>query len=310
MRIAVTGGAGFIGAATVRAGHAAGHHMIVVDRTNESSPAVVVADVTDGPGLSRALAEAGAEHVIHLAGVLGTHELFDDPHRAVDVNVHGTLNVLEACSLLGAGYTSISMPPVFNSVYTATKVCADRLATAWHESMGLRTSHVVAYNAYGPGQKHGPGHPQKIIPTFATEAWADRPIPIWGDGTQTVDLVHADDLGRMLVAATAYGNDEVFDGGTGYATTVNHVADYVNRVVAEETGWAVGSVQHLPMRRGEKPTTIVAEGRGWDLLGWSPAPPFTGDALRETILSYRPQACADSSLSSWGAAGAPIPEGS
>jgi len=283
MRIAVTGGAGFLGQATITAGRNAGHDMLVVDRTNELHPGVIVADVTDSDGLARALAEHGVEHVIHLAGMLGTAELFDDPHTAVDVNVHGTLNVLEACHLLGAGYTGISMPPVFDSVYTATKVCADRLATAWHKSMGVRTSHVIAYNAFGAGQKHGPGHPQKIIPTFATEAWAGRPIPVWGDGEQTVDLIDARDIGRMLIEATRFGDDQVFDAGTGYALTVNQVADYVNEVTGSTAG-----IEYLPMRKGETPTHIVAEGRGWNLLGWQPLLDWSD--LDQAILAYRPAA--------------------
>jgi UDP-glucose 4-epimerase len=273
MRIAVTGGLGFIGQATMRAGEAAGHEMVALDRSGG-------VDVRDMAAMRAEVMEV--DHVIHLAGVLGTAELFDEPHQAVDVNVHGTLNVLEACRMAGAGYTAITLPPVFPSVYTATKVCADRLATAWHLAHGLRTSHVVAFNAYGPGQKYGPGHPQKIIPTFASLAWQGKPLPVWGDGEQTVDLVHADDLGRMLVEATNFGDDQVFDGGTGYALTVNQVADYVIEVTGSDAG-----IEYLPMRKGETPTEIVAEGRGWGLLGWRPEMNWEG--LRATIEAYRPQ---------------------
>lgn len=274
MRIAITGSAGFIGAATVRAAEAAGHQVIHFDRSDGPN----ILDPDTWPAAFHKI-----DHLIHLAGVLGTAELFDDPHHAVDVNVHGALNMLQHCHRIGAGYTAITMPPVFNSVYTATKVCADRLTTAWYESMGLRTSKVVAFNAYGPGQKHGPGHPQKIIPTFATEAWAGRPIPVWGDGEQTVDLVHADDLGHLLVEATAFEDDEVFDGGTGYPLTVNRVAEYVNGVTGNTAG-----IKYLPMRKGETPTHIVAEGRGWDLLDEECIPQMNWKRLHETIEAYRP----------------------
>lgn len=274
MRIMVTGGAGFIGKATVEAGLSAGHDTLIFDRS-------VGLDVASRKLVDDAFGDLEPDHVIHLAGVLGTAELFDRPHTAVDVNIHGTLNILQACREFGAGYTAITMPDVFNSVYTATKVCADRLATAWHESMGLRTSKVVAYNAYGAGQKHGPDHPRKIIPTFATEAWAGRPIPVWGDGEQTVDLIDARDLGRMLVDATAFGDNQTFDAGTGYAMTVNQVADFVNEVTENTAG-----IEYLPMRRGEKPTHIVAGGRGWDLLDWQPE--MQWGWLRSAIYAYRP----------------------
>ena len=103
---------------------------------------------------------------------------------------------------------------------------------------------------------------------------------IWGDGTQTCDLVHVSDLARLLVAATQFGDGEVFDGGSGHAVTVNEVA----AMVAEVTGCA--KVEHRPMRRGELPTTIRATGENWHLLdGWRPS--FNLDELAETIRWYR-----------------------
>ncbi len=196
------------------------------------------------------------------------------------VNVIGTLRILEHCAANGISYVGITMPPVFPSVYTATKMCSDRLTTAWNLAKGLRTSKVRAFNAYGPHQKHGHGHPQKIIPTFAVEAWHGRPIPIWGDGQQTVDLVHADDLGRMLVEATEFGGDEIFDGGTGVPVSVNQVAELVINITGSKAG-----VVHLPMRAGETPTHIVAKGEGWDKLGWKPE--FDLKRMEETVLWYR-----------------------
>lgn len=264
MRIAVTGGAGFIGQATVRAAENAGHDVWTFDR----------ADGNDVLGDLGAL--AGADVVVHLAGVLGTAELFDpgQPEHAVDVNVKGTLRVLEWCRANGAGYVGITMPPVFPSVYTATKVCAQRLASAWNVAYGVPVSHVRAFNAYGPGQAHGPGHPQKIVPTFARCAWAGEPIPVWGDGTQTVDLVHADDVGRMLIDAAQHGDDAVFDAGTGVPVTVNEVAAFVASTVADHLDFApedsTAGVEYRPMRTGETPTRVVATGEGWDRLDWKP----------------------------------------
>lgn len=223
----------------------------------------------------------GADTVIHLAGVLGTSELFDTPQQAVDINIHGALRVLQWCEHNGANYVGITMPAVFPSVYTATKVCADRLASAWHLSKGVGVSRVRAFNAYGPGQKHGPGHPQKILPTFATEAWNNRPIPIWGNGEQTVDLIHADYLGRMLIDATKFTNDEVFDGGTGIAVTVNVLAEFVLHHTKSSAG-----IEYLPMRDGETPTRIVATGEGWNRLGWQPE--LDWNMVGAAVESYRP----------------------
>lgn len=272
MRVLVSGGLGFIGQATVRALENEGHEVSTFDHVNGG-------DVRDDAAVLAAVKEHDA--VIHLAGVLGTHELFDAPQLAIDVNVTGTLNVLNACVEHGAGYVGISMPPVFPSIYTATKLAAVRLASAYHHSHGLPVSHVRAFNAYGPGQKYGPGHPQKIIPTFATKAWARAPIPIWGDGQQTVDLIHVDTLARILVRAIAYGDDVTFDGGSGVAFTVNEIA----KMVLEITGSTAG-VEHLAMRRGEVPTQIVAERENWSKLGFTPS--WRPDLFRECVYWYMP----------------------
>jgi UDP-glucose 4-epimerase len=264
----VTGGSGFIGSAVCRELKEQGHEPVVFDRN-------VGMDV-------RYDRFPDADHVIHLAGMLGTAELFHDPALAVDVNIKGTLNVLLWCQRTGAGYTGITMPPVFPSVYTATKMCADRLAEAWRISYDVPTSYVRAFNAYGPGQKHGLGHPRKIIPAFSTEAWKGEPLIVWGDGGQTVDLVHTDDLARMLVDAIRFGDGQVFDGGTGKAWSVNAVADMVVSISG-----STSRIEHRPMRTGEVPTQIVAKGEGWDLLGWRPE--FRIEQLCAAVESYQPE---------------------
>lgn len=270
MRIAVTGGNGFIGRATIAAAAAQGHVVWSFDAAHGGDVLGDLAGLKD------------ADAVIHLAGVLGTAELFDDPHRAVDVNVHGALRILEWCRDHDAHYVGITMPPVFPSVYTATKVCADRLASAFHHAYGMKVSRVRAYNAYGPGQAHGPGHPQKILPTFATEAWAERPIPVWGSGKQLVDLVHADSIGVMLVDAVQVGGaDQTFDAGTGTPVTVNELAHRVLDITGSRAG-----IEHLPMRLGEFETQISANGEGWARLGWKPT--LDWPRIREAVLSYRP----------------------
>lgn len=277
MKILITGSRGFIGEATTKAAQAAGHEVIHFDHANGF-------DIRSTLDVVNAIEAHRVDWVIHLAGLLGTAELFDEPKAAVDVNIIGALNIIRHCADLGVGYTAITMPPVFPSIYTATKICADRLANAYRISRGLKSSSVVAFNAYGVGQKHGRGHPQKIIPTFATEAWAGRPIPIWGDGEQTVDLIHVDDIARVLVDATRYGNGEVFDAGCGFPLTVNQVAEFVIDITESTAG-----VQYLPMRAGEVPTKIVAlNPPNLDFVGLDPRHAQFSQLVK-TIHSYKPE---------------------
>lgn len=268
MKIAVTGGGGFIGQATLQQAQAEGHEAWSFDRSDGN-------DVTTDLSSLK-----GADCVIHLAGVLGTHELFATIQEAIDVNITGTSRVMTWCLDNGASYVGITMPDAFPSIYTATKIASQRLATALYHSRGLPVSHVRAFNAYGPGQKHGRGHPQKIVPTFASRAWRNVPIPIWGDGTQTVDLIHVDDIARILVAATKLTDNEIVDAGTGTALSVNQVADFVLKITKSSA-----SADHLSMRDGEIPTKLVAEGEGWDLVGFRPE--FSWPKLADTVRWYR-----------------------
>jgi UDP-glucose 4-epimerase len=266
MKVIVTGGNGFIGRYVQADLQRTGHHPIILDRP---------ADVRDIAGM------ATADAVIHLAGVLGTSELFDDFDTAVDVNIKGTQRVLEYCRHSGARFVGITMPSVWANVYQATKLCSRTLATAWHESFGVPVSHVRAYNAFGIGQKFGAGHPQKIIPTFSTLAHRGEPIPIWGDGEQTVDLVSAADVASVLVQALEFGDDELFDAGSGTEWTVNEVALFVRSIADSES-----PLIHHAMRDGERPETkLCAVGEGWGKL--QRLPRLDINELRSTILSYR-----------------------
>ncbi|WP_307962275.1 NAD-dependent epimerase/dehydratase family protein [Salinispora arenicola] len=202
-RVVVTGGRGFIGQAAARALINRGYQPAIYDLP---TPTVR----PDGKAIRAAM--EGSHAVIHLAGVLGTHELFDAIDLAIDINVKGATRVLEAVRDCGARYVGLTLPAVFPSVYAATKGAAVAMERAFHHTYGVPVSRVLAFNAYGPAQKHGPGNPQKILPTFAVAAWANRPIPIWGDGSQTVDLVHVDDLGDLLVDAIGHGDNFTLDG--------------------------------------------------------------------------------------------------
>jgi UDP-glucose 4-epimerase len=271
MQVLVTGSGGFIGSAVKEHLVAQGHEPVPYD----------LVDGNDIKDAARVLnVSKGCDAVIHLAGVLGTHELFDTINLAIDVNIKGTVNVLEAARANDLRYVGISMPPVFKSIYTATKVCTGWIASGFHETFGVPVSHVRAYNAFGPGQHHGPGHPQKIVPTFAVETWAGRPVPVWGSGNQTVDLIHTTDLARMLAQAINFGDDDTFDGGTGKAFTVNEVVKMVADIVGVEP-----QIEYKPMRRGEKETDIVATGLGWDKLGWQPK--FNYQQLVDAVNSYK-----------------------
>lgn len=270
MKIAITGGQGFIGQAVSRLAKAQGHEVIVFDRRHGN-------DIM-GPlgGLS------GADCVIHLAGVLGTHELFDTVQDAIDINITGSHRIMSWCIEHDAHYVGILMPDVFPSIYTATKVACQRLASALHHSRNLRVSHVRAFNVFGPGQAYGVGHPQKLVPTAAVAGWHNVPIPVWGTGDQTVDLIYVDDVAKILLAATRYDDNVVIDAGTGIALSVNAVADSIIGITGSKFG-----IHHHPMRDGEIPTKLVSNHDGWNLLRPDEIPRLNLEDMVNTVIFYR-----------------------
>lgn len=270
MKIAVTGGRGFIGSHVADWAEQAGHEVFFFDKR-------LGYDIMNPLD---ALTEFGAEAVIHLAGVLGTMELFDDIEEAIRINTIGSYRIANWCLENDAQYTGILVPDVFPSIYCATKVGAQRITSALHHAKGLKVSHVTAFNAHGPGQAYGPGHPQKFGPTFSIAAWNNRPIPVWGDGSHLVDPVSVRDVARMLVDAVRFPGDVVLDGGTGVAVTVKEIAEFVLEVTKSKAG-----IDYLPMRIGETKTNVAATGRGWELLDWRPE--FLWGHLEETVMWYK-----------------------
>jgi UDP-glucose 4-epimerase len=274
-KVVVTGGSGWIGTAVCKELRKRRHQAIPFDKSTGD-------DVTNVQQVDEAV--RGSDHVIHLAGVLGTHELFDRPGTAVDVNVQGSLNVIQACDLYDVGLTKVIIPFVNPSIYAATHRCAYDLSEAYRKSKRLRVSYVRPFNAFGPGQAYGDGHPQKIIPTFAVAAWEGKPLPVWGDGSLWVDLVHVDDIARMFVDAIPFDKGEQFDAGTGVAHSVKEIAETVIKMTGSDS-----KIKHLAPRDGEREVSTVddvADSSTWGQLDWHPE--FSWESLEETVLSYRP----------------------
>jgi len=279
MKVLVTGGNGFIGSHVALELERRNHELVVMDRGTDAR-----ADVRDPEAWARV---APVDAVIHMAGVLGTAELFDTPMLAVNTNIGGTINALQYCREHDARLVEIIMPDCWDNVYQATKHCAQKLATAWHRAFDIPTVSVRAFNVYGKRQAWGPGHPQKIVPTFATHAALGKPIPIWGSGYQHVDLISAEDTAKVLVAALETpGKDEVIDAGTGHRQTVFEVATNV---------WSAAQpdeqpiLQFHPMRLGE--TTgmrrdTVSNCEGWGYLADEDKPTWDPAHLADVVSWY------------------------
>jgi UDP-glucose 4-epimerase len=279
--VLVTGSNGFIGRYVRSRLEELGIYVCPYDITGNR-------DVTDLGVLRHTAEEADADGIIHLAGVLGTHELWDNVEEAARVNIVGAYNAGKVALDLEIPLVSIEQPHVWYNPYEATKLAARRILTGMAYDSGLGVGFVTAHNAFGPGQAHGEGHPVKYLPAFATSAWAGEDIQVWGHGDQYLSPVYAGDVADQLVATlfrAAAGEPiaiEEIHAGADELWTVREMAEFVRSHVYEagEQEWV--EIETNPMRRGEQDFPYPTPGEGEGLF------PVDMDKLAQTIDWYRP----------------------
>jgi len=189
-----------------------------------------------------------------------------NPGPAVETNVLGGVNVLNACRQYG-------LPLVYASVgnwwhrnsYSSSKHLTERLVEQYRDEFDLRAAVVRPTNAYGPRQRvagpFGAGKVRKIVPAFVCRALSGMPVEVYGDGSQVSDCVWVGDVARTFVSALeccARGDvpSQPVEVGPVESNTVLEVAQMVNLAATKYTG-QVGSISHLPMRPGEKASPDV-----------------------------------------------------
>jgi UDP-glucose 4-epimerase len=261
MRILVAG-VGFIGSHVVDYLIRSGHEVSILDRyprldTYSTGARVILGDIRDRTLVKEAVIQQ--DGVINLAGILGTMETVADPYPSVETNIVGALNVFEGCrpsasNPRGVPGVHISVGNHFmHNTYAITKAAAERFALMYNKEHGSKIAVVRALNAYGEGQKHRPV--RKMIPSFIVAAFQRRPIQIYGDGRQIMDMIYVKDVADILARALLcdHGHYEtVFEAGTGRRTTVLEIATMINSCTGNQAG-----VEHLPMRPGEPERSVV-----------------------------------------------------
>jgi len=243
MQILVTGGDGFIGKHLSKAIEARGYELRLFDQKAGQN-------VMDPESVLKAVDET--EVVFHLAAILGSEETLDYIERTIDVNIKGTLNVLEACRRCNKPVVILSLKTGWMNPYLITKRCAAELALMYHQYLGLRTAVVRALNVYGPGQHWG--HVHKAVPTFITSAIRGEPLMVLGDGMQIADLIHVSDMCEILIRTMERGVwGQSIDAGTGVPTRIIDLAKLIINLARSKS-----KIVFKPMRKGEPDHSIQA----------------------------------------------------
>lgn len=270
MKVVVTGGAGFIGANLCRA-LAERHDVVVVDDLSTGSTANLaglevdlrIGSVLDTEHVRRAC--RGAEVVVHLAAVPSVPRSLENPRRSHEVNVTGTVAILDAAREVGAHVVVASSSSVYGSnpalpktedlvcrptsPYGASKLAAESYTIAYQHSFGLDTVAFRFFNVFGPLQ--APGHAYAaVIPAFASAALRGAPLTVYGDGTQTRDFTFVDTVVAVLTRAVGGRTVSPAPVNLAYGTRVS-LNDLVT-VLADAVGRPL-DVIYRPPRPGDIP---------------------------------------------------------
>jgi dTDP-glucose 4,6-dehydratase len=238
--VLVTGGAGFIGSALVRALVAAGESVVTIDKLTyagnlanlaevEGHPrhTFIKADIGDRIALRAAFAQHSPTAVYHLAAETHVDRSIEAPAPFVKTNLEGTAALLDVALAYWQGrsgaergsfrFLQVSTDEVYgalgptglfdetspyqpSSPYAASKAGADHLARAWHRTYGFPVLVTNCSNNYGPYQ-----FPDKLIPLTILNALAGKPIPVYAKGENVRDWLHVDDHAAALIRIVAAG---------------------------------------------------------------------------------------------------------
>jgi UDP-glucose 4-epimerase len=294
VRAVVTGGAGFIGSHIVDALLARGDEVLVLDDFSSGKRENVPAGVRVHEGdirrdTDRAFDDARPEVAFHLAAQKDVRASVERPDYDADINIVGTLQVLEAArrhgtkivfsSTGGAIYGECEGPAGEDhprqplSPYGVSKLAGEEYIAAWNRLYGGGHVSLRLGNVYGPRQDpHGEAGVVAIFMSLLRDGGTPK---IFGDGTQTRDYVHVADVVAATLAAVARDGG-VFNVGTGTETSVLDLYERIQRVAGVER-----AADFAPARAGELQRSVLDVSLAKRELGWEPKHPLD-DGLAET----------------------------
>lgn len=241
---------------------------------------LTVGDVSDRETV-RDLFDDDTAACIHLAAEIDVQESLDNPQSHFRSNIVGTERVLEACRETDTRLGLIGTCMVYDMVdsedgideshpvkpaspYAGTKLAAENLAESYYHGYGLPVTILRPFNTYGPFQKTGMAG--GVVSIFTSRDIEDEPLKIFGDGTQTRDLMYVTDTARFIVDATfseaAVG--EVINAGTGSDISINELAE----LIASEGTEITHVEHHHPQSEVQK--LLCNPAKANELLGWEP----------------------------------------
>ncbi len=287
MRVLITGGAGFIGSNVVRECLARGWAVTVLDnfttgyRENLPSDAnltLIDGDIRDTSAIDKAL--GGVEAVFHLAAAVGNVRSIEDPREDSEVNVLGTIRVLEGMRRSGTRRLVMSSsaaifgeprrlpideahPTEPDSPYGVSKLAAEKHCLCYGRLYGWQVACLRYFNVYGVNQRFDAYG--NVIPIFATRLLRGEPLIVYGDGEQTRDFVDVQDVARANRLALEAGISGSFNIGSGVVTTINELAALIQSCAGRSA-----TVHYEAARSGEVRQSVADLAASRKSLAYAP----------------------------------------
>ena len=246
---------------------------------------VVVGDIRDKQVVERSL--EGIHAVLHLAAQTSVVKSLEAPEVNWEINVSATLNLLEACRAKSIGrfiFASSNAvvgeqdPPIDElkipqplSPYGAAKLAVEALCSAYYHSFDLATTCLRFANSYGPYSEHK----TSVITRFLKRARENESLLINGDGKQTRDFIHVDDVCQAIHLCLESDDriaGEVFQIATGVETSINQLAEMIIDIVESGRPTARGqlSLVYQPKQKGEIERNYSDISKARRILGFEP----------------------------------------
>lgn len=304
MKVMVTGGAGFIGSHVVDACLRAGHDVFVVDdlstgsRENLSPKARLCAvDIRDQQALERVFAQERPQAICHLAARANVRESVVQPVLYADVNVIGSLVLLELArkyecgkivyaSTGGAVYGEPRYLPADENhpinpldPYGASKHHVEHYLYIYRALHGLDFTVLRLPNVYGPRQD--PYGEAGVVAIFTGQMLGEGKPIINGSGEQERDFVYVSDVAKAHVLALTLGGGDIYNLGSGVGTSINTIFTLLNEIAGRHC-----EEVHGPPKLGEVHRVYLDASKAQAELGWQAQVPLP-EGLESTVAYYR-----------------------
>lgn len=278
-RVLITGGSGFIGGAIADTLRTDNDVRVLDTDPAPASPddvRVIEGDVRDREVVDGAVEDVDV--VFHQAAVVSVAQSVADPMESHTVNATGTLQVLEAARRHGSRVVGASSAAIYghpeqvpiaetdslvpSSPYGLNKLALDHYLRLYHELYDMDTVGLRYFNVYGPGQTGGDY--AGVIEAFLEQAQVGDPLTVHGDGEQTRDFVHIDDVVRAnILAAETDAVGTAYNVGTGHSVTIADLAERVRHAVGSDSPIVTREARDGDIRHSRADLTKSSEELGY-----------------------------------------------